>query len=107
MGGNASTVFGSVDWALGTHAVTLERYEEAKVHFAEAAEIEEGLGTPLFLARTRAASAGMLIDRGRSEDPDRAQSMLAQAHDMATRLGAGGITREITESRAALAALSG
>ncbi len=107
LGGNASTVFGSVDWALGTLAVTLERHEEAEGHFAAAAEIEERVGAPLFLARTRAAWAAALVSRGRPEDLDRAQSMLEEAHGTATRLGADGITREIAECRAALAAING
>jgi hypothetical protein len=101
------TVFGTVAWALGTLAATLERYEQAEVHFATAAEIEERLGAPIFLARTHAAWARALIARGRPEDLDRAQPMLNQAHDTAARLGAEGITREIAECRAALAATSG
>ncbi len=54
---SALVVYGSIAWALGTLAATLERYEQAEDHFAAAAEIEERLGAPLFLARTR-ASAG-------------------------------------------------
>jgi hypothetical protein len=99
-------VFGSFASALGTLATTLERYEEAEDHFAAAAEIEERLGAPLFLARTHASWAGALIARGRPEDLNRAQTMLEQAEDTARHLGAEGITREITECRAALAAVS-
>lgn len=44
-----------------------------------------------------------LIARGRPEDLDRARPMLEQAAETAERLGAEGITREIAESRAALA----
>jgi tetratricopeptide (TPR) repeat protein len=100
-------VFGSIDWALGTLATTRERYEEAEGHFAAAAEIETRLGAPLFLARTHASWARALIARGRPEDLDRAQPMLEKAQDTAGRLGAEGITREIAECRAALAATSG
>lgn len=102
-----STVSGTLAWALGTLATTLERYEQAEGHFAAAAEIEESLGAPLFLARTRAAWARALIARGRPEDLDRAAPMLDQADDVATRLGAEGIAHEITECRAALAAIGG
>ena len=97
----------AIDWALGTLAATLERYEEAEGHFAAAAKIEEALGAPLFLARTHVSWARALIDRGRPEDLDRAQHMLEQAEDTATRLGAAGIVREIAECRAALVAISG
>ena len=100
-------VYGSIAWALGTLAATLERYEQAEDHFAAAAEIEERLGAPLLLARTRAGWAGALIARGRPEDLDRAQTMLDQAEETAARLGGGAITREVAECRAALAALSG
>ena len=52
-----SILYGSIDWALGRLATTLERYEQADEHFAAAAEIEERLGAPLFLARTHASWA--------------------------------------------------
>ena len=103
----ANSVSGTIDWALGTLATTLERYEQAEDHFAAAAEIEENLGAPLFLARTHAAWARALIACGQPEDLDRAQTMLEEADDTATRLGAEGITREIKECRAALTAVSG
>jgi tetratricopeptide (TPR) repeat protein len=99
-------VYGSSDWALGTLAATLERYEQAEGHFAAAAEIEERLGAPLFLARTRAGWARMLIARGRPEDVDRARQMLEQAEEVARRLGGGLVTREVAECRTALAAIS-
>jgi class 3 adenylate cyclase/tetratricopeptide (TPR) repeat protein len=101
------SVYGSIAWALGTLASTLERYEQAEDHFAAAAEIEQRLGAPLLLARTRASWAGALIARGRPEDRDRAQHMLEQAEEAAGRLGAGKITREVADCRAALAAISG
>ena len=101
------SVYGSIAWALGTLASTLERHEQAEGHFAAAAEIEQRLGAPLLLARTRASWAGALIARGRPEDVDRAQHMLEQAEEAAGRLGAGGITREVADCRAALAAISG
>jgi class 3 adenylate cyclase len=100
-------VLGTIAWALGMLAATLERYAEAEGHFAAAAEIEENLGAPLFLARTHVGWARALIARGRPEDLDRAQHMLEQAEDTAGRLGAERITREAVEPRAALAAIIG
>jgi class 3 adenylate cyclase len=100
-------VLGSFPWALGRLATTLERYEQAEGHFAAAAEIEQRLGAPLLLARTRAGWARALIARGRSEDLDRAQQMLEQAEDTAGRLGAGLVIREVGDCRAALAATVG
>jgi tetratricopeptide (TPR) repeat protein len=95
-------VSGSIPWTLGTLAATLERYEEAESYFTAAAEIEERLGVPLFLARTQAAWARALIARGRPGDLDRAQTMLEQAEGTAARLGGGFVTREVAECRAAL-----
>jgi len=106
LAGNALCVFGTVDWGLGILAATLERWAAAEEHFAAAAELEERLGAPLFLARTRADWARMLLARGRPEDLERAQHMLEQAEDTAERLGADGITWEVAECRARSAAPS-
>ncbi len=103
----AGHVLGSFPWALGRLSATLERYEQAEGHFIAAAEIEQRFGAPLLLARTQAAWASALIARGRPEDRDRAQHMLEQAEEVAERLGAGGITREVADCRAALAAIGG
>jgi hypothetical protein len=100
---NDGLVYGSIAWALGTLATTLERYEEAEHHFAAAAEIETRLDAPLLLARTHVGQAHALIVRGRPEDLDRTQPMLEKAEDTAGRLGARGITQEIAECHAALA----
>ena len=92
---------------LAALAASMEHYEEAEDHFAAAAEIEASLGAPILLARTHAAWAGALIARGRTGDLDRARPMLDEAEEVAGRLGADGITRDVAESRAALAAISG
>jgi class 3 adenylate cyclase/tetratricopeptide (TPR) repeat protein len=104
---NVTSVWGAVAWVLGMLAATLERYEQAEEHFAAAAEVEERLGAPLLLARTRACWARALIARGRAADRDRAQTMLEQAGETAERLSAGGIAHEVEESRAALAGVGG
>ena len=99
--------WGSIAWALGALATVLKRYERAEYHFAAAEGIEERLGAPLFLARTHVGWARALIARGRPGDLTRAQQMLEQADETATRLGAQGTTREVAECRAAVAAISG
>ncbi len=101
------SLYGSIDWTLGALAAALERYGQAETHFAAAADIEERLGAPLCLARTRARWARALIARGRPEDVARAQQMLGQAEETAERLGGGLVTREVAECRAALATISG
>jgi class 3 adenylate cyclase len=98
-------VYGSIDWALGALvAATRGACREAEDHFAAAAEIDTRLGAPLLLARTHTRWARALITRGDPEDLSRAQSMLELARDAAERLGADGISQEIAECRAALAA---
>jgi tetratricopeptide (TPR) repeat protein len=92
---SGNTLSGSFDWALGRLATALEWYERAEDHFAQAEEIEGRLGAPLFLARTRADSARMLILRGRPGDLDRARQMLEQTAEVAKRLGAELIVSEV------------
>jgi hypothetical protein len=83
------------------------RSEAAERHFGRAAEIDTRLGAPLLLARTKARWASALIDRGRPQDRDRAETMLEGAQEAAGRLGAEGIAIEIAQSRAAMAAIGG
>jgi hypothetical protein len=101
----------SVSYSPSRWSCLRRRFQTANLqrngHFAAAAEIEERFGAPLLLACTHAGWARALIARGRPEDLDRAQQMLEQAEDAAGRLGAEGITREVAESRAALAAING
>jgi class 3 adenylate cyclase/tetratricopeptide (TPR) repeat protein len=102
-----SVISGSVDGVLGELADAIGRHEDADRHFAAAAELDERLGAPLFLARTRIAWARALLARGGPEDGDRAQVMLEQAADAGRRLDAEIITREVADCRAAPAATAG
>ena len=103
----AAGVFGSIDWALGVLATTMGRHERAESHFAAAEEIDARLGAPLFVARTHTGWARTLITQNRPEDIDRAKHMLEQADEVARRLGAGLITREVAECRSALSVQRG
>jgi class 3 adenylate cyclase/tetratricopeptide (TPR) repeat protein len=102
----ATFIYGPTDWALGTLATILDRHEQAEDHFAAAAELDERLGAPLLLARTRTAWARTLIARGRSVDIERAEQMLGQAEEVAARFGAGLVSREVAACRAELATIS-
>jgi class 3 adenylate cyclase len=99
-------ISGSIDWAAGALAATLGRDQQAEQHFTAAAEIDQRLGAPLLLARTRARWARTLVARGRPEELERADIMLEQADETAARLGAQGLAQEVIDSRAALAAIS-
>jgi class 3 adenylate cyclase/tetratricopeptide (TPR) repeat protein len=102
----ASLMYGATDWALGILATMLGRHEQAENHFAGAAELDERLGAPLLLARTRAGWARTLVARGRPADIERAEQMLGQAEEVAVRLGGGLVSREVAECRAELATIS-
>jgi class 3 adenylate cyclase len=96
-----SVLYGSFDWALGSLAANLERPEEAEEHFAAAAQLDQGFCGPLFLARTNASWASMLIARGRPDDLDRAVPMLDQAEQAARGAGAAAIIEKVAEGRSA------
>ena len=102
----ATFIYGPTDWALGTLATTLGRYEQAEDHFAAAAELDKRLGSPILLARSRAGWARTLIARGRPADIERAEQMLRQAEEVAARHDAGLVSREVAECRAELATIS-
>jgi tetratricopeptide (TPR) repeat protein len=103
---SGSLAYGSIAWALGRLATTTGRYEQADEHFAAAAELEQRLGAPVLLARTQASWAQVLVERGRPEDLLRAESLLDEAEEAAERLGAQGVTRDVTVCRAALAGIN-
>ena len=105
-------VYGSIDFALGALAATLERFDEAERHFAAAAELETRLEAPLLLARTHARWASSLIASGRSEElrarrndaragrpGGRAGGGRAASHGRSPRPGAGWL-RSAAECRA-------
>jgi hypothetical protein len=102
----AASIYGPTDWALGTLATILDRHEQAEDHFAAAAELDERIGAPILLARTRAGWARTLIARGRPADIERAEQMLGQAEEVAARFGAGLVSREVAACRAELATIS-
>ncbi len=91
---------------LGLLATTLERWDDAESHFARALEREEEFETPVFAACTQLAWGDMLLRRGRPEDAERAQTMVARAREAARELDIGRVERlaaELTESPAASA----
>ena len=103
---NVGQVYASIAWTLGTLATAMERNEQAEIHFAAAAEIEDRLGAPLLLARTHVGWAYALTVRSRPDDLERARHLLDQAEETAGRLDAGLVAREAAECRTALAAIS-
>jgi len=77
--------------------------DEAERWFAEALQLHKRLRSPILVAQTLAAWAGLLADRGRGDDYDRGRSMAQEAFDTAT---AGGYGNTEAEARAVLERLS-
>ena len=108
LAGNPASVFGTVAWALGTLAATLEHQERALEHFAAAAEIEQrARRAPVPRPHPRQLGANAHRPRPLRGPPPRPADALKQAHDTAERLEAHGIAREVADTRAALATMSG
>ena len=93
----AGVTAGPVAHYLGLLAATLHRYDEAEVHYQEAAGIEERIGAPAWLARTRLEWARMLLARNGPGDAERARILLSQALETAQKLGLGTIERRAVE----------
>jgi hypothetical protein len=79
--------WGSVARYLGLLATTLGRWEEAARHFESARVANERIGARPALARTLHDHAAMLRAASDPRDRDRAATLLAEAHDVASRLG--------------------
>ncbi len=88
---------GSVALYLGLLATTLDRYDDAEAHFAEAHAMHERIGAPYSLAVTRVDWAKMLLRRNRAGDGDRARAMLEQALATAREYGFGGVERQAAQ----------
>jgi hypothetical protein len=93
---HGARVNGSVALYLGLLATTLDRYDDADAHFAEAHAMHERIGAPYWLAVTRVDWAKMLLRRNRTGDDNRARAMLEQALATAREYGFGGIERQVT-----------
>jgi class 3 adenylate cyclase len=81
----------SVSWGLGCLAATLGCFDESDRRFAAAASIEERIGAPAWLARTRLDWARMLVSRRSAGDAGRARELLDQALATARNLGLAGV----------------
>ena len=68
-------------------AGTLQRWDDAVVHFEDAIETNARIGARPFLARTQHEYARMLIERGDSGDKEKARTLLAEATATYLELG--------------------
>jgi tetratricopeptide (TPR) repeat protein len=72
---------------LGLLATTLDRYEDAALHFEHSLASHERTGARSWLAHTRRDYAGMLLVRGEEDDAARAAALLSEARDAYRALG--------------------
>jgi DNA-binding SARP family transcriptional activator len=80
---------GAADRFLGMLAVTCGRHDEAERLFERALDLEERLGLPPFVARTRLWFARALTARG---DTDRARAEASASRLLADELGMAGVS---------------
>jgi DNA-binding SARP family transcriptional activator len=82
---------GSVSYYLGLLALCMDALDDALGHFAAAAAIDQRVGAPTWLARTRIGWARALLTRRGPGDAEQADHLLQQALDDARRLGLAGV----------------
>jgi tetratricopeptide (TPR) repeat protein len=85
--GSANDCFGAVARYLGLLATTMERWDEAARHFADALAMNERVGARLFVAHTQYDYATMLLTGNARGDQAHAQPLLDQALATAQELG--------------------
>jgi hypothetical protein len=78
---------GAIDRYRGLLSATLDRLDQADAHFAAAAALEDRIGAPIWLARTRLDWGRLLLGRGGASDRERGQELVAQAIGTAKALG--------------------
>ncbi|HEY7255050.1 MAG TPA: AAA family ATPase [Solirubrobacterales bacterium] len=89
------TIFGTIERYLGLTATCAGRHREAEEHFRRSAATCERIGAPTWLARTRHEWALMLLRRDEPGDRDAAESLLAQALDVAAEYGCSSLERRV------------
>jgi hypothetical protein len=85
--------YGAVDRSLGRLAILLGFLDEADSLLAAAAELHERISAPLFLARTWADQAKLLVARDATAGLAPAISLVERAVAVARELGAPGVAR--------------
>jgi hypothetical protein len=94
VGSFAAWVTGPVALYLGVLAATAGEWDHADTYFTTAAAIQERIGAPTWLARTRVEWARILLARAEAQDAEEANDLLRQALTTARELGLPIIERE-------------
>lgn len=86
---------GSADRVLGMLARTMQRWDDAEMHFERAIAFDEASSGRPWLARSRFEYAGMLLARGQSGDAVRARALLDAALASARELGMPALEQQV------------
>jgi DNA-binding CsgD family transcriptional regulator len=96
MVGHLVAYYGAADRYLGMLAATLGEWERAEEHFERALELNARMDASTWLAHTQYEYARMLLLRG-SEPHGQARALLAQADQLAARIGMGALRKRIAK----------
>jgi len=99
--------FGAAARYLGMLAATMKRWPDAERHFEDALEMNARQGARPWLAHTQYRYAAMLLDRKRSEDRERAASLLDEALATSGALGMQTLAERAAALREAIRPSSG
>jgi DNA-binding CsgD family transcriptional regulator len=92
--------YGAADRYLGMLATTMKAWTAAERHFTVALDLNERMGTPVWLAHTRYQHARMLLARGQPGEERRARELLTHARATASRIGMAALLRRIDQLEA-------
>ena len=90
---NNGTVEGAISRSMGRLAHLLGHHEDAESLFQAALWMNERIGAPYWIARTKLDYADLLVDRAQSDDVAKAREMAAQAMAGAHECGFGALKR--------------
>jgi predicted ATPase/DNA-binding SARP family transcriptional activator len=95
---------GAVAHALGVLARVLGRYDDAGVHFAAAAAMQEAMRAPFHQARTWLEWSRMLVQRRGEGDLERANELLDRSRETSAQYGCAQVERRAVRLLASRAA---
>ena len=93
----SATAYGAMAHYTGLLARTLGDHATAQRHFAHAAELQEQMGAPIFLARTQVSWARSLLEAGGAGAEEQAKPLLDAATKTARERGCAGLERTAAE----------
>jgi tetratricopeptide (TPR) repeat protein len=94
--GRATDIDGASSYSLGLLAAALGRFGEAEEHFEGALRLNEAIGAPPHVARTKLRYAELLERRRSRSDVERAAELREGALAAAQRLGMRGLVRQLS-----------